>query len=706
MEFLLPAEHLENIMPKRRKKTEKPALKKEQPGGSGNGKNKGVLSKSAICLNNPVIVLSIFFIVGFFIYSNTLKSEFVFDDRPNILKNPHIRLSQITLKDLKKAGFESPSRNRPVSNISFAANYYFHQYNVLGYHLVNLFIHIMVAFLLYRLFSITFLLACAPSAGYRISKSGNPFIHSSEIAFWAALIWFVYPVNTQSVTYIVQRMNGLSGLFYILSLLLYVKGRILHIEGFSKGRGLKEVQIKVLFYFISAFIAGVLAFFSKENSVTLPFFIFFYEWFFFQGLSRTWIMRQGVYIIGVFAVTVFLAVIYMGGHPVERILSGYAVRDFDVVQRVLTEFRVVIFYLCLFLFPHPSRLNLDHDFPLSQDFFNPATTILSFGAILALSIVAIYKAKNHRLLSFCILWFLGNLIIESSVIGLEVIFEHRIYLPAMFIPLIGVILLDTHIKKRWPKHVVFIVLAGVLALWTYERNNSWKDRIAIWDDCVKKSSEKARPYNNLGDALNERGRFDEAVFYCRRALQIKPGSSFAHNNLGNALKGQGRFKDAAVHFKKALTIKSGFVEAHNNLGVALKEQGQLKDAIDQYNRALNLSPDYADAHNNLGVALYEMGKLAEAEMHCKKAIRLAPDSAPGYYNLGNVLYAQKKVEEAICRYKEALSVDPELEPAHANLGIVLYRQGKTAEAAVHFREVSKKKEIFRKPPAIPPLESQ
>jgi hypothetical protein len=145
-------------------------------------------------------------------------------------------------------------------------------------------------------------------------------------------------------------------------------------------------------------------------------------------------------------VLAIVALMYLGTHPVEKILSGYKARDFTPAQRVLTQFRVVIFYITLLIFPHPSRLNLDHDFPISNSLIDPVTTILSIGVIVGLMGLAIYKGKKERLLSFCILWFLANLVIESSVIGLEIIFEHRMYLPFMLLSLMAVTLAYRYIK--------------------------------------------------------------------------------------------------------------------------------------------------------------------------------------------------------------------------------------------------------------------
>ena len=155
-------------------------------------------------------------VIVFVLYAKTLNGAFIFDDRNNITDNPHIRLTQITLPGIYSAVHDSPTPNRPLANISFALNYYFHQYDPLGYHLVNISVHILAAFILYLFLKTTLTL---PSIGFR-------YQHPDVIAFMAALIWLVHPVQTQSVTYIVQRMNSLAALLFMLSFWCYVKGRL------------------------------------------------------------------------------------------------------------------------------------------------------------------------------------------------------------------------------------------------------------------------------------------------------------------------------------------------------------------------------------------------------------------------------------------------------------------------------------------------
>ncbi|MCE4606746.1 MAG: hypothetical protein F7B59_05370, partial [Desulfurococcales archaeon] len=380
-----------------------------------------------------VIMLLGIVVLILLIYSNTFNVPFVFDDKPNILNNHYIQIKSLTLDGIKNAAFKSPCHNRPVANISFALNYYFHQYNLFGYHAVNISIHIITGILLYFFIKITLEIT-------REKDSTPPGIKRQEpwlIAFLTALIWATNPIQTQAVTYIVQRMTSMAAMFYILSMLMYVKGRLA-----DKRNG------KYIFFGLSI-LSGLLAMGSKEISATLPFFIFLYEWYFLQDLDKTWFKTKIIPLACVTLIFAILGFIYMGGHPIENILKGYETRNFTLYQRVLTEFRVVIFYISLILFPHPFRLNLDHYFSISHSLINPPTTLISLVTILGLIGLALYLAKKERIISFCILWFFGNLVIESSVIGLELVFEHRNYLPSMMVCLLIVLLAFRYIKPRW-----------------------------------------------------------------------------------------------------------------------------------------------------------------------------------------------------------------------------------------------------------------
>ena len=248
-------------------------------------------------------------------------------------------------------------------------------------------------------------------------------------------------------------------------------------------------------------------------------------------------------------------------------------------------------------------------------------------------------------MSFGILWFLGNLIIESSVVGLEIIFDHRTYLPSMFVIFLAVLLVHRYVRPRIVAVIFLGAVAIVFSVWTHDRNDTWNDKITLWQDCVKKSRNKARPHNNLGVFLKERGRFEDAMRHYSEALRIKPDNAEVHNNMCTALYHQGRIQDAFSHCTAALRIKPGYADAHSNLGMVLARLGKLVEAINHYSEALRIKPEHANAHNNMGDALLRQGKHKEANHHFSEALRLNPDFAKARYQNGILEVRLQKIGE-------------------------------------------------------------
>ena len=349
--------------------------------------------------------------VALLAYSNTFSAPFHFDDWPNIVQNPLIQIKVLTFDRIWQLITVVYEDNlRVFSYLTLALNYYFGELNVLGYHLVNFIIHVASGIFLYWFLILTFQL---PSLK---EKYGSV---SYKVALFTSLIFISHPIQTQSVTYIVQRMASMAGMFFLLSMALYIKGRISH----GKAR---------FFYFggmISSYLLGV---FTKENVAILPFFIALYEFYFFQNLGLTpkgknilFALVAGLVVLGAFGFALW------GKRYINVIIEGYQYRTFTMSERVLTQFRIVLYYLTLLIYPHPSRLNLDYDFPISRTILDPPATLISIFIIAGLIGYGIWTAKKRPVISFCILWYFGNLAIESSIFPLEMVYEHRLYLPAV-----------------------------------------------------------------------------------------------------------------------------------------------------------------------------------------------------------------------------------------------------------------------------------
>jgi Tfp pilus assembly protein PilF len=567
----------------------------------------------------PLLCL-LFGVIVFLLYSNTFQSPYIFDDWYHIEANRHIRLTSLSWDGIRQAAFDSPL-NRPVAYITLGLNYYFHGYELFGYHLVNIIVHLGAAIFLYMFLQATL----------SLQQARQKINYSDWLPLTAALIWLVHPVQVQSVTYIIQRMNSLAAMFYILSMLLYARGRL------AKGRGGKA------FLFTGSICSGILALGSKEIAATLPLFILLYEWFFFQDLSFVWLQKKILPILGVGLLLIFVIILFLGLHPFSYIANTYGIRDFTLLQRVFTEFRVVLFYISLLLFPYPGRLNIDHEFQLSFSLFDPSITIMSMGLLLGLFGLATFLARKERLISFCILWFLGNLVIESSVIGLEIIFEHRTYLPAMLAIFAAVLLGSRLLPRKWPQISLALLIIVLLSIWTFQRNMTWQDEVTLRRDAVAKSPTKARALAILANALERNHEYVDAAYYYRKTLSLAPrNAAQIHYNLGNVLVAQKKYTEAVQHFSKAVALRPDEVPMRLNLAIALSLQGNDIAASKELQELIRRHPREPRAHNNLGLLLMKQGKTKEAVFHFTKALALKPNFKQARLNLEAARYRLQK----------------------------------------------------------------
>ncbi len=573
--------------------------------------------------------------LGALLYANTLDAPFYFDDLGSVLRNVHIRASGITLPEMRQAANESRLNTRPLANISFALNYYVHQYQLTGYHLVNIAVHVLTGLFLALLFR---LILRSPALEARYGR------HADALALAAAILWFVNPVHTQSVTYIVQRMNSMAAMFYVFSLVLFLRGR-------RMGAGRPAWP-----WLAGSAVAGLLALATKEIAVTLPFMMFLCEWYFWQDLNRAWLRRSIPVILAMLVFAGLAGVLFLGGNPLAGILGGYEIRDFTLSERLLTQLRVVVYYLGLLAYPAPSRLCLDYDFGLSRSFLDPPTTAISGLALLLLAASAFAFARRARLFSFAVVWFGGNLLLESSVIPLEIIFEHRTYLPSMFLALLAV---AAGYRLIAEKRIAIVLLAGIIGLfsyWTVSRNEMWRDPLRFWADGVEKSPNKSRPHSNLSVALRKSGQweraFAEATVALRlapqsfqnhgylgdlyadkmmwgqaeaeylQAIRLNPDSAKVYERLGNISVAQQKFAEAAEFYQKTISLSPGSVRARANLASILALQGRELEAIAEFERARDLSPENSDILFNLGLAYEKIGRNREAEQAFAEALRI------------------------------------------------------------------------------------
>lgn len=524
----------------------------------------------------------------FSLYSSALNAPFVLDDYNNIVDNAKIRISSLSWQGLRDVAFNSPAKHRPVANVSFALDYLIHKSNLIGFHITNVLIHYLNGILLFFWARATLNL---PAMKKRYGPSGwTPFV--------AALLWVINPLHIDSVTYVVQRMNSLAVMFYLLSFLLYIHGRL--------GGGNKRRLL-----FAGSLLAGLLSFGCKEMTVVLPVFILLYEAYFFQDLRLKADRRILLGVAAALGVIMAMTWWLLGKHPVDVLMAGYERRPFTLEQRLLTEPRVVLFYLSLLFFPHPSRLTLLHDFPLSYSLFNPATTLLSLVVIGGLLFFAVYYARREPVVSFCIIWYFGNILIESSFPALEIIFEHRAYMPSMMVVFLAVFLVERFVRIRYLQYGALALIIIFSSRWTYSCNAIWADDVLHWRDAAAKFPESPRTLTELGNSLFVRKKYDEALVQYKEAIRIWPQNRIAYNNIGVILAEEGRTNEAIAYYRKALAIDPGAASTHFHLARALTAQGRLEEAYEHCSEAVRLKPGNVEANKYL-LGILQMMRLRRA----------------------------------------------------------------------------------------------
>ncbi len=412
-----------------------------------------------------MLALALTAVVAVVIYLPGLRGEFIFDDNPHIVKNQLVAIESLSTADLAQAwsssAFEFPL-NRPLAMLSFGVNHALSGMSPFAFKAVNLGIHLLVGVGI-------FFLAARIAALYlqlRDRASDSPAVW--PWAWLTASLWLLHPLNLSPVLYVVQRMTGLSALFVVLGLLVYAIGRQRMVD--HRPGGLPLVWLTPFF--------AAAGFFAKENALLLPFLLLVTEWTLFRwrGLDRAARRHLRLFFLVVAALPIAVATFYLVSHP-GIITGGYAVRPFTLEERLLTQARVLWFYVRLLIAPDISSLGFYHDdIGISRGILQPWTTLAALAGLAAAVVGSLLLRRRYPLLAFAVLFFLTGHLIESTAIPLELVFEHRNYLPVIA-PLFALAYLPTaspfaQSYRRLLVPLVVLVLA-LLAAVTALRANDW-----------------------------------------------------------------------------------------------------------------------------------------------------------------------------------------------------------------------------------------
>ncbi len=591
---------------------------------------------------------TILVVLGGAIYYNTLEVPFYFDDHANIVNNPNIRVTELDLSKFYTATFEGRverGNQRPLAYLTFAINYYLGEKNVRGYHIANILIHVTAGILCYFLAVFTFELWDAgrhreqlrnagtdpPSDGAKAKGGSLTAAPIFLMSLFAACLFVAHPIQTQSVTYIVQRMTSMSTMLFFAALLLYLAGRT---STASKTR---------ILFWVAAFLTWILALGSKQIAATLPAIILLYECFFFRDLDPAWMKKAAVrFLLPALAVLGILILIYTNGDPLARIEAGYSKRDFTLGQRLATQPRVLILYMSLIAFPAPTRLSLLHSIETSRHLFDPITSFLSLLAIVGLLVVAIWMARRQRMLSFAVLWFFINLVLESSVLALEMVYEHRLYLPmfgvvmgASYLLFVGTTQMFGATRTRNWLPIAAVLIIGFCAVGTVRRNKAWQAKLPFWAQLasqVPASAQETRVPN-------------------RHASRIR-------NNYGVMLTRAEKFREAYEQYLMSRELDPTYPEAHFNIGITMMRRLKQAEAIDAFTEAIKFQPKYSTAYFHLGRIRAADRQYNEAIKDFTSAVEIYDDFHPAFTERSKAYRKLKEFDLAIADLTRVIELDP------------------------------------------------
>jgi tetratricopeptide (TPR) repeat protein len=485
---------------------------------------------------------------------------------------------------------------------------------------------------------------------------------------FVAAVFAIHPLRVESVAWVAERKDVLSGLFFMLTLGAYVR--------YVQKRSRADYCLVLLFF--------ALGLMCKPMLVTLPFVLLLLDYWplhrFGAAANRFSISRKLIVEkIPLIILSIALCLVTLAVQQQDKEIS-FSLRISNALVSYITYCGQMFYPVGLaVLYPYPT-----HGLPIEK-------TILALLLLVAVSAGAFCWRQKHPYFLMGWLWYLGMLV---PVIGLVQVGAQARADRYTYLPQIGLYILLTWMvvkltaswrSRRWVLGGGAMVILAALITCAHAQTAYWRNSESLWTHTLACTSGNSVAHNSLGDVFLQQGRMNEATAQFQKALAIKPDDAEAHYNLGDVFLQQGRMNEATAQFQKALAIKPDDAEAHNNLGDIFLQQGRLDEAIAQFQKALAIKPDDAEPYYNLGNAFLQQGRMDEAIAHYQKALEINPDDADIHNNLGNIFFQQGRMAEAISHYQKALAINPNYARAHYNLGSAFRQQGRLEEAIAQYQ---------------------
>jgi protein O-mannosyl-transferase len=635
----------------RSKKKATPAKAAARPSGAAGGTDRW--TAWGVCLFLAAIIWTVF--------GQTLRYGFVnYDDNDYVYQNPVVQKG-LTLPGIVWAFTRVHAFNwHPLTWISHMLDCQLYGLNPGGHHLTNVLLHTTTAILLFL-----------------VLRRMTGLLWRS--AFVAA-VFAIHPLRVESVAWVAERKDVLSGVFFMLTIGAYM--RYARCPGSPARYGLV----------VLLFALGLM---SKPMLVTLPFVLLLLDYW---PLNR-WraddasqpVFRLGGRLVPRRVILEKLPLLGLAAASCAATLFAQtqAIRPFDQISlplRAGNALMACVAYLGQMF--RPSGLAVLYPFPAKGW---PVWEMIA-AALLLLSITAgvfvLRKTRPYLLVGW--LWYLVMLVpvIGLIQVGMQARADRYTYLPQIGLDVLltwAAADLGAGRRRRVMLGSGATVILAALIFRAHAQTAYWRNSESLWTHTLACTSDNFIAHNNLGVALYQNGRINDAIAHYQTALQINPDYAFAHNNFGTALSQKGNVDEAIGHFQKALQIDPDYAEAHNNLGLALFQKGNVDEAIAHYQKALQINPDYAEVHNNLGAALSQKDSVDDAIVHFQKALQINPGYAQAHNNLGIALFKKGSVDDAIAHFQRALQINPDYAEAHNDLGAALCQNGSVDDAIAHFQ---------------------
>lgn len=600
-------------------------------------------------------------------YARTLDVPFVFDDLPNIVEEPTVHLLALDGQGLGRALAGFPA-GRWLARLSLALNFLAGGLDPTGYHLVNLAWHLLAS-LLAGLLALEVLGRLPAAQGAAPAARGR-------VALVTALLFAVHPIQVQSVTYVVQRMTSMGAAFGLLALWLYLRAR---------REGARSLRLLA-----GSALAAYLAFACKETYVVLPLLALALEWLLVPGLAaRVRARWRPALALGTAGLAVAVALAW---HYADVLRTEHVRFGIPLDQRLLSQGSILLHYLSLLALPLPGRLHLDYYWQPARGLLDPPTTAAALLLVGLLTAGAVALRRRAPLVALAAVWFLAGLSVEQSILPIDLIFEHRLYLPSLGLFLLAAVGLERAAAalpalalRPHGAWALAAPLVAALAAGAVVRNEDWRDPSVLYADEAGNGPGASRGLLTLGMQLRVSGKLDEAAAVLRRALALEPGNMGARVNLANVLRDQGDHAAAERMYRETTELAPGFGPGWHALGIYLLGRGRTLEARLAMEQAATLLPGDARCLNTLGVTRARTGDAAGALAAYQRAIELDPGEPLPWLNRAEQRLTAGDVAGALADGQQSLRLDAGNAALLAFLGDAHAAAGQRAEAAASYQ---------------------